>query len=89
MTNPSPPEDRLDRIERVLSDVATQQAANTSAIAQLTAANAGLREDIQSFIRTQETIIENGEHDRAVFQAEIRRIWEYLLQQGGNGSSPQ
>lgn len=36
MTNPSLPEDRLDRIERILDDVATQQAANTSAIAQLT-----------------------------------------------------
>jgi hypothetical protein len=35
MTNTSPPEDRLDRIERILDDVATQQAANTSAIAQL------------------------------------------------------
>jgi uncharacterized protein involved in exopolysaccharide biosynthesis len=36
MTNTSPPEDRLDRIERILDDIATQQAANTSAIAQLT-----------------------------------------------------
>lgn len=36
MTNTNPPEDRLDRIERILDDIATQQAANTSAIAQLT-----------------------------------------------------
>lgn len=36
MTNPRQPEDRLDRIERILDDIATQQAANTSAIAQLT-----------------------------------------------------
>ena len=35
MTNASQPEDRLDRIERVLDDIATQQAANTSVIAQL------------------------------------------------------
>lgn len=36
MTSPNSPEDRLDRIERILDDIATQQAANTSAIAQLT-----------------------------------------------------
>jgi uncharacterized protein YaeQ len=36
MTNPNSPEDRLNRIERILDDVATQQAANTQAIAQLT-----------------------------------------------------
>lgn len=39
MTNSDQPQDtpsRLDRIERILDDVATQQAANTSAIAQLT-----------------------------------------------------
>ena len=38
MTNPEEPQDtpsRLDRIERILDDIATQQAANTSAIAQL------------------------------------------------------
>ncbi len=27
-------------------------------------------------------------YDREVFQAEIRRIWEYLLLQGVNGNSP-
>jgi hypothetical protein len=34
MTNADQP-DRLDRIERILDDVATQQAANTQVIAQL------------------------------------------------------
>jgi hypothetical protein len=27
--------------------------------------------------------------ERSVFQAEIRRIWEYLLRQGGNSNTPQ
>jgi hypothetical protein len=36
MINPNQPEGRLDRIERILEDVATQQAANTQAIALLT-----------------------------------------------------
>jgi hypothetical protein len=39
MTNADQPQDtpsRLDRIERILDDVATQQAANTQALAVLT-----------------------------------------------------
>lgn len=86
--------DRLDRIERILEATATrldqtatrldqvahQQAANTEAIAQLSV-------EIKAFVSTQEAIIENAETDRATFQAEIRRIWEYLLGQSGNGHS--
>jgi hypothetical protein len=73
--------DRLDRIESILEQVAHQQAANTIAIGQLSA-------EIKSFVATQEAIIENAEADRTVIlenQAEIRRIWEYLLAQSGNG----
>lgn len=77
--------DRLDRIERILEatairldQVAHQQAANTEAIAQLSV-------EIRAFVSTQEAIIENAETDREAFQAEIRRIWEYLLGQSGNG----
>ena len=77
--------DRLDRIERILvatatrlDQVAHQQAANTTAIAQLSA-------DVKAFVSIQEAIIENAETDREAFQAEIRRIWEYLLAQSGNG----
>lgn len=73
--------DRLDRIEAILLESANQQRANTQAIARLS-------QEVQSFVATQEAIIENAENDRAAFQAEIRRIWEYLLQQGGNGNSP-
>lgn len=87
--------DRLDRIERILEATATrldqtatcldqvahQQAANTEAIGQLSV-------EIRSFVATQEAIIQNAETDRAIIlenQAEIRRIWEYLLAQSGNG----
>jgi hypothetical protein len=77
--------DRLDRIESILEATATrldqvahQQAANTTAIAQLSV-------EIRSFVATQEAVIENAETDRATFQAEIRRIWEYLLSSSGNG----
>ncbi len=83
----SPP-DRLDRIERILEATATrldqvaqQQQVNTEAIGQLSV-------EIRSFVATQEAIIQNAETDRAIIlenQAEIRRIWEYLLGQSGNG----
>jgi hypothetical protein len=76
----SPP-DRLDRIERILEAVAQQQQVNTEAIGQLSV-------EIRSFVATQEAIIQNAETDRAIIlenQAEIRRIWEYLLGQSGNG----
>lgn len=76
----SPP-DRLDRIERILEAVAQQQQVNTEAIGQLSV-------EIRSFVATQEAIIENAEADRAIIlenQVAIRRIWEYLLGQSGNG----
>lgn len=102
MTNPSPPEDRLDRIEEILLQTATrldqvadQQQTNTVAIAVVTEqqktntqAINRLSEEIQAFVAIQEAIIENAENDRVTFQAEIKRIWEYLLQEGGNGHTP-
>jgi hypothetical protein len=84
MTNSDQPLDmpsRLDRIEAILLESANQQRTNTTAIARLS-------QEIQSFVSIQEAIIENSETDRAAFQAEIRRIWEYLLQQSGNGHTP-
>jgi len=48
MTNSDQPQDtpsRLDRIERILDDVATQQAANTQALAVLTTDVAQLTEN--------------------------------------------
>ena len=72
--------DRLDRIERILEAVAQQQQVNTEAIGQLSA-------EVKAFVSTQEAIIENAETDREAFQAEIRRIWEYLLSSSGNGHS--
>ena len=84
MTNSDQPLDmpsRLDRIEAILLESANQQRTNTTAIARLS-------QEIQSFVSIQEAIIENSETDRAAFQAEIRRIWEYLLQLFCNGHTP-
>ncbi|KOP23474.1 hypothetical protein AMR41_26200 [Hapalosiphon sp. MRB220] len=73
---------RLDRIEQILAVTAVQQQANTAAIAELTKDVGDLTEAIADYIV-------EAEADRDVIkqnQAEIRRIWEYLLRQGGNGN---
>ncbi len=80
--------DRLDRIEAVLAAVATQQQANTKAIAQLTQDVNYVREITLNNIELTQQNREQAERDRQIFQDEIRRIWEYLLRQGGNGNNP-
>ncbi|NDJ25714.1 hypothetical protein GS682_29815 [Nostoc sp. B(2019)] len=90
---------RLDQIESILVRVAQQQENNTQAIAQVTARVDqlttkvdDLTEDVNYLreitlhnIELTQADREQVERDRQTFQAEIRRIWEYLLQQGGNG----
>ncbi|MEI2582369.1 hypothetical protein [Scytonema sp. PRP1] len=78
-------QDRLDRIEAILLQTAQQQQVNTSALAQLTAKVDGLTEEVDSLRDIVMHSIQNAESDRTLFQAEIRRIWEYLLGQSGNG----
>ncbi|MFN6538641.1 MAG: hypothetical protein RM021_020135 [Nostoc sp. EkiNYC01] len=71
--------DRLDRIERILETVTANQLSLQEAVRQNT-------EEIHSLTDILMHSIQNAEIDREVFQAEIRRIWEYLLgQQRGNG----
>ncbi|WP_138496969.1 hypothetical protein [Nostoc sp. PA-18-2419] len=73
--------DRLDRIERILETVTANQLSLQEAVRQNT-------EEIHSLTDILMHSIQNAETDREVFQAEIRRIWEYLLgQQRGNGRS--
>lgn len=74
--------DRLDRIERILETVTTNQLSLQETVRQNT-------EEIHSLTDILMHSIQNAETDREVFQAEIRRIWEYLLgqQRNGNGSS--
>ncbi|MCC5669104.1 hypothetical protein LC653_35925 [Nostoc sp. CHAB 5784] len=58
--------------DQILNRLEEQQARTSAAVESL--ADAVTR------------LTQNAETDRQVFQAEIRRIWEYLLgQQGGNG----
>lgn len=89
---------RLDRIERILDQVAQQQLSNTAAIAHLTEQQAELKQELEDsinhlvgvigdFVEQAHSSQEQAERDRQVFQAEIQRIWEYLLRQSGNGRS--
>ncbi len=74
--------DRLDRIERILETLTTNQLSLQETVRQNT-------EEIHSLIDILMHSIQNAESDRTIIQenqAEIRRIWEYLLgQQRGNG----
>ncbi|ODG97888.1 hypothetical protein A4S05_11560 [Nostoc sp. KVJ20] len=74
--------DRLDRIERILETVTTNQLSLQETVRQNT-------EEIHSLTDILMHSIQNAETDREVFQAEIRRIWEYLQgqQRNGNGRS--
>lgn len=50
-----------------------------------------LREDVEIAFQTIGLMAENADRERAIFQQETRRIWEYPLgqQQNGNGDRPQ
>ncbi|MBF2064495.1 MAG: hypothetical protein IGS39_08745 [Calothrix sp. C42_A2020_038] len=64
----------MTRLERTVANLANIARDHQQALRLLS----------QNAERDRETI----NNDREVFQAEIRRIWEYLLRQGGNGNSP-
>jgi len=84
--------ERLDRIERILDNLATNQINERES-------RLALREDLEILYQTVrqsaettdraisqlttaiEHLAENSQEDRA----EIRRIWEYLMAQGKNG----
>jgi hypothetical protein len=78
-------QNRLDQIEAILLQTAQQHQTNTTALAQLTAKVDGLTSEVDSLRDIVMHSIQNAESDRSVFQAEIRRIWEYLFRQSGNG----
>ncbi|MBR8839224.1 MAG: hypothetical protein DSM106950_35790 [Stigonema ocellatum SAG 48.90 = DSM 106950] len=86
--------DRLDRIEASLDrQVAVNAELRATAEALLTVVNVHqqnferlaveLNADRQQAAADRQQVA----IDRQAWQAEIGRIWEYLLQQGGNGRS--
>lgn len=69
--------DAIDSLTVNLNNFAEQTTRNINALAEQAAAD-----QQQAAADRQQAAI-----DRQAWQAEIRRIWEYLLQQGGNGRS--
>jgi len=67
---------KLDQVTVKLDQVATQQAANTQAISEL---KTDVRETLDILMHS----IEHADQDREAWQAEIKRIWEYLRDRNG------
>ncbi|MUH00085.1 hypothetical protein F7734_50560 [Scytonema sp. UIC 10036] len=95
--------DRIEAIlERVANQQQTNTAAIaqlTTKVEQNTTAIAELRNELQEsishlvgvigdFVEEAHNDREQAKTDRQAWQAEIQRIWEYLLRQSGNGRNP-
>ena len=87
--------DRLDRIEAILLTTATQQQTNTFVLGEVATKLDRLTDRVDQVAAEVANLndilmasIEIAETDRQTFQAEIRRVWEYLVREGGNGNSP-
>lgn len=86
-------EERLDRIERILEAVASQQQTNTRAIeannqavSQLTADIGGLALQIEQMIRSAEQDRSQAALDRAEFRTTIQTILDAWTERfGRNG----
>ncbi len=77
--------DELDLIRTIQNGMRREVRATSQTSARLERTVnrlADIARDHQLALRIVER---NAESDRSVFQAEIRRFWEYLLRQSGNG----
>ena len=71
-------ESRLNRLETIFADMGDVVIAQSEAIASH-------KQSIDALTANINRLAELAERDRQVFQTEIQRIWQYLLQQSGNG----
>ncbi|GET43323.1 hypothetical protein [Microseira wollei] len=81
-------ESRLDRLEGEFRD---QAGLLLDGLRALSAQTTFLANRQQQLAETMVQLARNAEADRAIIrenQTEIRRIWEYLLRQSGNGQQP-
>ncbi|MFB2981385.1 hypothetical protein [Microseira sp. BLCC-F43] len=81
-------ESRLDRLEGEFRD---QAGLLLDGLRALSAQTTNLANRQQQLAETMVQLARNAEADRAIIrenQTEIRRIWEYLLRQSGNGQQP-
>jgi predicted nucleic acid-binding Zn-ribbon protein len=76
--------DELDLIRTIQNGMRREVRTNSQTTARLERTVTQLA-DIS---RLHQQALRSADRDRQVFQSEIRRIWEYLLRQGGNGNTP-
>lgn len=93
--------DKLDRIEAALDELRSRQESTQQQLDNQVAVNAELRTSVTELRSTAEALLQvatihqrNFEQltnelnaDRIEWRSQIDRIWEYLLQQRGNGRS--
>jgi NAD-dependent oxidoreductase involved in siderophore biosynthesis len=80
--------DEIDLIRTIQNGNRRELRANSQTTARLERTVAQLADIARDHQLALRIASQDAERDRTVFQAEIRRIWEYLLQQGGNGNTP-
>lgn len=80
--------DEIDLIRTIQNANRRETRANSQTAARLERTVAQLADIARDHQLALRLASQNAERDQAVFQAEIRRVWEYLLQQGGNGNAP-
>lgn len=94
MTTNQPPslEERLTRLENLFTNVGETVLAQSDTIDVLVANIQQLTENVAAVNQRVDTLAEQAAEDRQqaaidrqTFQAEIQRIWDYLLRQSGNG----
>jgi chromosome segregation ATPase len=76
--------DEFDLIRTIQNANRREIRANSQTAARLERAV----NQLASVARDHQEALRIMERDREVFQTEIRRIWEYLLRQSGNGNAP-
>ncbi|NEU76715.1 hypothetical protein PI95_030455 [Hassallia byssoidea VB512170] len=95
-------EERLSRLENIFVNIGETVVAQSDTIDVLVANINQLTENVNAVTNRVDILAIQAEQDRAQaaedrqqaavdrqeFRSEIRRIWEYLLQQGGNGNTP-
>ena len=84
-------DEQLEQIADELDLIRTIQNANRREIRANSQTSARLERAVNqlaSVARDHQEALRIMERDREVFQVEIRRIWEYLLRQSGNGNTP-
>ncbi|MBD2342312.1 hypothetical protein H6G64_35970 [Calothrix sp. FACHB-156] len=79
--------DEIDLIRTIQNGNRRELRANSQTTARLERTVAQLADIARDHQLALRVASQDAERDRTVFQAEIRRIWEYLLQQGGNGNT--